>query len=986
MFRHEEPSAPSENCRHRKNRRGAHPSFQQTRRSNLLRGLALGALVLGLAPLGSARAQSSAAAPVGNPSQCPWLNSSLPIGSRVQLIMQKMTVADEILMVEGQGTSEPYVFYMAGNSKLCMPPLGEEDGPNGVADGLKNVTQLPAGVSLAATFSRSLAEQYGTVIGAEQASKGSAVDLGPTVNIDRDPRWGRSFESLSEDPKLTAEIGSAEIIGIQSQRVMAQVKHFDAYNQEINRNTAADDVIVSDRVLHEIYEPAFRTAIRQAQAASVMCAYSSVDGFYSCQDRQLLTGVLRNQWNFQGFVTSDYGAIHDLSAATAGTDQEQPFSTYFGATLQAAVNSGTVPRAVLNSMVEPILTEMFRFHFFDNPPSGSTSATATTSAHVALSNTVAEDGTVLLRNQGSLLPLGAGSTIAVIGPAAGPQATTGGGGSAHVVPTSPVTPLAGIQAAAGGSSVTYAQGLPTDSELTAIPAADLSTAYSGTGYGGSYSATLTAPETGTYIIGFTNPCGCYAAANLSINGTQVISNPGTPPVATYSAAIQLTKGQTYSLSLTGETSNLAWATPSGIAPGLAAAASAAKAAKVAVVVVADDTETEAADRPNLSLPSAQDELISAVASANPHTVVVIQAGAPVTMPWINQVQSVLDTWYPGETDGTALAGILFGAADPSGHLPVTFPMSLADVPASTPAQFPGTNNQVQYSEGLLVGYRWYDSKGTQPLFPFGYGLSYTHFTYSNLQLAQYQVDGVTPIEVSATVTNDGNVAGSDAAQLYLGMPAATGEPPRKLVDFQRVTLAPGQSTVVHFAISPRDEWWWNTNGWDETAGDYSVYVGDSSALADLPLTARYTMTRSIGARHVGVTSPRPLHAGTTTTVQVTLGGGGNETLNLVQLGLSAPDGWSVVPLASPYRNNVGPGEVVTEQFAVTPPAGAVPQFATLYGTANFAPLSCAGTDEAAQVADDWAALDQALNRSIALGGPTCVPVRRHHGIRVGLTG
>lgn len=950
-------------------------------------GVAIPALLIGLAPFGSAFAQGAptmpAAGPVGDPTKCPWLNPTLSVATRVQLIMQKMTVADEIKIVEGQGSSQPYVFYVAGNPALCMPSLGFEDGPAGVADGLKNVTQLPAGVALAATFSRPLALQYGSVIGAEQSSKGSASDLGPTVNIDRDPRWGRSFESLSEDPKLSAEIGAAEIKGIQGQRIMAQVKHFDAYNQETNRNSQADDVIVTDRVLHEIYEPSFQTAIRDAGAASLMCAYSSVNGFYSCQSRSLLIGVLRNEYNFQGLVMSDYGAVHDLAAALAGTDSEQPFSNYFGAPLMDAVLNQTIPRAVLNSMVEPIVAEAFRFGFFNAPPGGSTTAVATTPAHVAFSTTLAANGTVLLQNRGSLLPLALGSDVAVIGAAASLQATTGGGGSAYVVPSSVVTPLTGIRAASTGN-VTYAQGLPTDTQLAAIPAGDLSAPYSGTPFGGTYNATLTVPETGTYVIGLTNSCGCYTPTTLSINGTTIIDNPGTPPVSTYSVGVPLTKGQTYTLAISGASGGLTWATPSQLQAFIAPAVQAAKAAKAAVVVVADNTESEAADRPGLSLPSAQDELISAIAAVNPHTVVVVQAGAPVTMPWLRSVSSVLDTWYPGQTDGTALAAVLYGAANPSGHLPITFPASLADVPASTPAQFPGVGGLVQYSEGLLVGYRWYDAKAITPLFPFGYGLSYTHFKYSNLRLQNSSVDGVTPVKVSATVTNDGNVVGSDVAQLYMGFPAAAGEPPRKLVDFSRVTLAPGQSQTVLFTIKPSDEWWWDNLAWNETAGSYRVYVGNSSALSGLPLTGGYEMNTAIGNRRVAVSAPRSVTAGQSGMAAVTLSAGGNETLNQVSLALSAPGGWRVVPLASTVRNHLLSGETITVPFEVIPPSGAVAQNVTLYGTANFSPGTCAGSLGASAEASAADANPVALFNQAAQGASSCSAVTRHGGIQVRL--
>ena len=295
---------------------------------------------------------------------------------------------------------------------------------------------------------------------------------------------------------------------------------------------------------------------------------------------------------------------------------------------------------------------------------------------------------MLLKNSGGTLPLKSnGGSVAVIGPAASAQPQYTGGGSARVTSTFSVTPLQGLQAAAGpGTTVSYTQGLPTDTSLTPIPSSDLTPAYTGTGFGGTYTGTLTAPETGTYVLAFQNPCGCYSVVNLSLDGQTILANPGTPPVSTYSVGVNLVAGQTYTLQLSGggESANLSWATPSELAPGIAQAVAAAKAAKTAVVVVSDDTETEAADRPSLNLPSAQNELISAVAAANPHTVVVVDAGAPVVMPWMNQVASVVDAWYPGESNGTALAAVLFGQVNPSGHLPVTFPVGLSQVPASTP--------------------------------------------------------------------------------------------------------------------------------------------------------------------------------------------------------------------------------------------------------------------------------------------------------------
>jgi beta-glucosidase len=838
-------------------------------RMALVAGLLAVVLPASLA-LAGGPASAAGTARAGSTSSCPWLNQSLPVSKRVSLLLAQMTLADKINEVTGAGFSEPYVFYISAIPSLCIPAIGEEDGPVGVGDGLTGVTQMPAAVSLAATFDPSLATQYGQVVGSEEHGKGAMVNLGPTVNIDRDPRWGRSFEAYTEDPFLNAATTVADIDGVQSQGEMSQVKHFAVYNQETNRNTPADNAIVSTQALHEIYLPAFWAATQLAKASSVMCAFSTINGQAACQNQYLLRTTLDQRWAFPGFVTADYQATHStVASAEAGLDQEMPAPQFYGPALEAAVEAGQVSMATLNEMVTRILTEMFRFNEFNNPPAGSTSATVTTPAHQAVSAAVAEAGTVLLKNDGGTLPLrsSGGGSVAVIGPAASAQPDYTGGGSAYVTSTFSVPPLQGLQAAAGpGTKVSYTQGLPTDTSLTAIPSSALSPPYAPTGFGGTYTATLTAPETGTYVLAFENPCGCYSAVNLSLDGTQLLANPGTPPVSTYSVGVSLVAGQKYTLQLSGggESANLSWATPSDLAPGIAQAVKAAKAARTAVVVVSDDTETEAADRPSLNLPSAQNELISAVAAANPHTVVVIDAGAPVVMPWINQVASVVDAWYPGESNGTALAAVLFGQVNPGGHLPVTFPVDLSQVPASTPAQFPGENGQVLYSEGIDVGYRFYDAKNETPLFPFGYGLSYSHFAFGGLtvdpQRLRNDVSGPGPtschcngqsvnlVTVSARVTNTGRVAGSDVAQLYLDEPAAAGQPPRQLEGFQRVTLRPGQSTIVRFRLNGHELSYWNdaANGWVVPAGQFGVYVGDSSALASLPLRGSFTVTRSKG--------------------------------------------------------------------------------------------------------------------------------------------
>ncbi|HEX4661033.1 MAG TPA: glycoside hydrolase family 3 C-terminal domain-containing protein [Streptosporangiaceae bacterium] len=906
-------------------------------------GLLAIALPLALAVPGAPAAARTSAAASG--PTCPWLDQSLPVSQRVHLLLAQMTLANKINMVTGAGFSEPYVFYISAIPSLCIPAIGEEDGPVGVGDGLGGVTQMPAAVSLAATFDRSLATQYGQVVGSEERGKGAMVDLGPTVNIDRDPRWGRSFEAYTEDPFLNAAMATADINGVQSQNEMAQVKHLAVYNQETNRNTPADNAIVSTRALHEIYLPAFWAATQQANASSVMCAYSTINGQAACQNQYLMQATLDQRWAFPGFVTADYQAAHStVQSADAGMDQEMPAPQYYGSALQAAVEDGQVSMATLDEMVSRILTEMFRFNEFNNPPAGSTSATVTTPAHQAVSTAVAEAGTVLLKNHGGTLPLSAdgGGTIAVIGPAASAAAPTDtGGGSAYVTSTFNVTPLQGIQAAAGpGTTVQYAQGLPTDTSLSPIPGADLTPAYTGTNYGQTYTGTLTAPETGTYVLAFKNP-GSYTATYLSLDGKQILANPGTPPVSTYSVGVDLQAGQTYRLQLSGggPSAKLSWATPSELAPGIAQAVAAARSAATAVVVVSDDTESEAADRASLNLPSAQNELISAVAAANPHTVVVINAGAPVVMPWLSQVASVLDAWYPGESNGTALATVLFGKVDPGGHLPVTFPTDLSQVPASSPSQFPGTGGQVLYSEGINVGYRYYDASNETPLFPFGYGLSYTRFRFSAVSITPRQVQNDTSdpgatacrcngqsdnqVTVSATVTNTGQVAGSDVAQLYLGDPGAAGEPPRQLKGFQKVTLQPGQSTTVRFSLNGHDLSYWDAkaNGWVVPGGQYQVYLGDSSSLANLPARGSFTVVRTLGARYATVQAPDVIDPGTTTTVSATVVNDGDFAMPQARFTLSAPQGWTVTP-AGPVPGAVEPGQTVTARFQVSVPADA----------------------------------------------------------------
>ena len=349
---------------------------------------------------------------------CPWVGSKAPIDTRAAQVVSKMTLDEKITMVHGAAGSA-YTGYVPGDARLCIPALKMQDGPVGVR--MNDTTQLPAAADVAASFDPSVAKSYGQVIGAEDKAKGVDVDLGPTVNIVRDPRWGRAFESYSEDPYLTGQIGSADINGIQSQNVMAQVKHWAVYNQETNRNSSADNAVIDDRTVHEIYTSAFGTIVDQSQPSSVMCSYSWINGTDACENAYL-NGILKKDFGFNGFITSDWGGTHStVAAANAGLDMQMPDGSYFGTALKTAVQNGQVAQSRVDDMVTRIIREQFRFGLFDHPSPDTPNAVASTPAHVAVARKAAEDGTVLLKNQNNVLPIDQHTvhSIAVIGDGAG---------------------------------------------------------------------------------------------------------------------------------------------------------------------------------------------------------------------------------------------------------------------------------------------------------------------------------------------------------------------------------------------------------------------------------------------------------------------------------------------------------------------------------------------------------------------------------------
>ncbi|ROR46360.1 beta-glucosidase [Kitasatospora cineracea] len=895
-----------------------------------------------LAALLVAGALATLGSPAASAADQPWTNAAQTPEQRADELLAAMTQAEKLTMLHG-GPSCGYAGCIPANTRLGIPALHFQDGPVGAGDGLTGVTQLAAPVSGAASWDPDLMRAYGQVLGAEQWGKGTNVVLAPTVNIVRDPRWGRAFESFGEDPYLAGQIGAADIAGIQSQGPMAQVKHFAVYNQETNRNSTADNAVVSDRAEREIYLPAFEAAVQQG-VDSAMCSYSSVNGAFACENGPLLNGVLKGDLGFKGFVTADWGATHStVASANNGLDVEMPGSDYYGTALTNAVNAGQVSQATIDDHVRRVLVPMFRRGLFDHPQNGNRDAVVTTAANAAVAQRVAEEGSVLLKNDAAVLPVAPSvKSIAVIGDDAGAGVMTQGGGSAAVNAPHVVTPYQGVKARAGaGTTVTFAQGGPSaDGSLPPVPSSALKpSSGTGTGLYGEYhnstdlsgpvvasrvdaavdavwggqspaagvnatnwsakwTGTLTPPTSGSYQFSLNSDDG----SRLLVNGQQVINNWYNQGPTTRTGSITLTAGQPVSIEVDyyqaggGSNATLGWSVPGQSAHDQAVAA--ARDSQLALVFVSD-FQSEGSDLRDIDLSAAQNQLVADVAAVNPHTVVVVNSGSAVTMPWADSVQGIVENWYPGQEAGTAIAALLYGDVNFSGKLPVTFPKSLADVPAASTAQWPGQNGSVQYSEGVDVGYRWYDAKNKQPLYPFGHGLSYTTFGYSGLTVSAPDAAG--NVAVGFDVTNTGTRAGSEVAQVYVGQPATSGEPPKNLRGFRKVTLDPGQSQHVTLTLDARSFQYWN-GSWTTATGTHTVSVGSSSR--DLRLTGQTTVTGGTGGTGGGLTLlPR---TGWSASASAT--GGGDVPANM--LDGSAGSRWSSgTPMASGQSVTVDTGAV-----------------------------------------------------------------------------
>ena len=708
----------------------------------------------------------------------PWMNRALSPDLRASLVVKKMTRTEMLALVRGwmgllcrPGTPPGIpclkkfhdvigsAGYVPGIARLGIPPLQETDAGLGVSNMMGMMrpgdvaTALPSGLSTAASFDPQMANRGGAMIAKEAEHKGFNVLLGPAANLIRDPRDGRAFEYFSEDPLLTGRLAAAAIHGIQSRHVVAVMKHYAVNDQETNRNWA--NAIISEPALRESDLLAFELGIEDGHPGAVMCSYNLVNGTYSCGNHHLLDDILKGDWQYPGWVMSDWGAVHSLDYAQAGLDQESAAGIdtkpYFGALLKEALKNGTIPRARLVDMAHRILRSLFAVGVVDHPPVKSP-IDYHADGDVALA--VAEHGIVLLKNKDHLLPLSRKvERIAVIGGHAD-AGVLSGGGSSQVYPVG--RPGAVVPIGGGGNPMTAA--------LNAM---------------------------------IFDPSSPLAAMRKQSPKAEIRFDPGNYP----SAAARLAK----------------WAD--------------------VVVVFATQWSTEGKDLPDLSLPDGQDQLISAVAAANPKTIVVLETGSAVTMPWLDNVQAVLEAWYPGQRGGDAIANVLYGKVDPSGHLPITFPKSVDQLPRpeipgidiGEPEQgqnqkaWDGTVFDVNYTEGAAVGYRWFAKKHLSPLFAFGHGLSYTAFDYSRLD-----VEGGRTLTVSFDVSNSGEVAGKAVPQVYLV--SRNGKPVQRLIGFSGVDLKPGQTRHVTLSVDPRllADFDASANGWRVPAGDYAIAVARSA--------------------------------------------------------------------------------------------------------------------------------------------------------------
>ncbi len=767
-----------------------------------------------------------------------------------------------------------------------IPSMRVSDGPAGARgtlfEGGPASVNVPCGTSLAATWDPSLVEEVGHLLGREARAKGARVLLAPTVNLHRTPIGGRNFECMSEDPHLTARAAVAYVRGLQAEGVAACIKHFIGNDTEFERNTI--DSRVDERTLRELYMVPFEAAVKEAGVMSVMTSYNRINGPWAA-DSDLLSTVLRGEWGFDGAVVSDWFGLHSTAeGVTAGLDLEMPGPTlHRGAKLLDAVAQGKVSADDVRRAARNVLSLMHRLGVFDDGEPGP-ETTRDLPVDRALVRRAGAQGMVLLRNQAAALPLAADTIrrVAVIGPNALPGQTEGGG-SAHVHATHISTPLDALTTRLGamGIEVSHAVGCPTHQRLPGLTAPqcaspfalsffrnvegaftdgatpDLTTTTptsrmmwmadpidraagsSSAGFSARFSTTFTADVAGPWQFGICS----IADAVLRLDGEVVVDNAdaaaggsffGLGKVEAVGVA-ELQAGSTYRLEVSmrrpASENALSGLHIGAFAPVLtdpvAEATDLAATADLAIVVVGtnDDWESEGYDRDDIALPGRQDELIRQVAAVSKRTIVVVNAGSPVTMPWLDDVDAVLVAWFPGQEMGDAIVDVLLGDVEPQGRLPVTFPVLLEDTPAFE--HHPGRNGVANYLEGRLIGYRWYDTVGREPLFPFGFGLGYADVTIADARLADAST-------VEVDLVNDSGRDGVQVAQIYAARTDDTDrrgdEPAQQLIGFSKARVPAGGRTTVTVHLDPRAMQTWSVaeHQWVRADGNYEFRVGTSS--------------------------------------------------------------------------------------------------------------------------------------------------------------
>ena len=797
-----------------------------------------------------------------------YQDSKAPLEVRVEDLFGRLTPDEKLSLLGGTG------FPTQPIPRLGLPPIGMIDAGQGARGGLPPTqgpaTAFPAGVCMASTWDPELIGRVAKAIGEETRNKGpgSQVLLGPAVNIHRSPLGGRNGEYFSEDPFLAARLAVGYIRGMQSTGIGACIKHFVCNNQEHDRFDV--NVIVGERALREIYFPAFKAGVQEGGVWMVMSSYNEVNGTHASASKFLLTDVLKRGWGFDGLVTSDWG-IHGPVSVQAGNDLEMPDHKWTKLErLHAALADGSVTQAVVDDAVHRYLRTAIRVGLLD-PPHVPDPKMVNSLEHRQTAYEAATKGIVLLKNQGNFLPFDRHQlhSVAVIGEAA-QTLQFGALGSPTVYPAHSTQLLDGIKEKVGdGMTVRFATGRALGEPVSG-PAVTPAGDHPGHGflaeyfpneklagepgvvrveeeinifdqpsplpgsrrehYSARWTAKLTAPVSGQYTFTFAGDDGY----RLFIDDKPLIDEWGHPN-STKSAGIELEAGKSYNLRAEffqagGEVrAQLSW-----MLPGQGMYAEAINAAKNSdVVILAASTEHlegEGRDRPSMNLPGNQDDLIRAVLDANPRTLIVLNNGTPVTMePWIDRVPGVIEAWLPGQEGGAALAAIIFGDVNPSGKLPDTLAVKRDDYPDTL--NYPGRNETVNYAEGIYVGYRHFDKEGIEPLFPFGYGLSYTTFTYKNLQVSPPGFQPGDTVNVSVDVTNSGAREGEEVAELYLhDDDPKIDRPVRELKGFAKVALESGETKTVRLTLRASDLAYFDVPGhqWKADVGMYEVGIGASS--------------------------------------------------------------------------------------------------------------------------------------------------------------